>query len=392
MTAAVAAPPAAGDAPARVHLATLKLADFRNYTTLSLALTPGLVALVGDNGAGKTNLLEAVSLLSPGRGLRRAPYEAIARQGASGGFAVAATLAGADGPVAIGTAVAVSADGGRSRRIRIDGTDASGAEALLDHLVVLWLTPAMDGLFTGPPGDRRRFLDRLVLAIDPAHAGRVAAYERVLSERNRLLEAHDQDRSWLDAIEAQIAELGVAIAAARAELVGCLAALADAAGTAGPGAFPAATLALAGDLEADLAGRPATAAEDAFRAALRDGRARDRAAGRALAGPHRADLLVTHRDKGMPAALASTGEQKALLIGLVLDHARLVASLTGRTPILLLDEVAAHLDVHRRAGLFERLGRLGAQALMTGTDPLLFELLGADALRLAVADGRVAGR
>ena len=392
MTAALATPPAAGDAPARVHLATLKLADVRNYAALSLALAPGLVALVGDNGAGKTNLLEAVSLLSPGRGLRRAAYEAIARHGSAGGFAVAATLAGADGPVAIGTAVTLAVDGGRSRRIRIDGTDAPGAEALLDHLAVLWLTPAMDGLFTGPPGDRRRFLDRLVLAIDAAHAGRVAAYERVLSERNRLLESPDHDRGWLDAVEAQIAELGVAIAAARAELVGCLAALADAAGAAGPGAFPAATLALAGDLEADLAGRPATAAEDAFRAALRDGRARDRAAGRTLAGPHRADLLVTHRDKAMPAALASTGEQKALLIGLVLDHARLVASLTGRTPILLLDEVAAHLDVHRRAGLFERLGRLGAQTLMTGTDPLLFELLGEDAQRLTVADGRVAGR
>ena len=380
-------PAAASPTAAAVHLSSLKLADFRNYATLSLPLAPGPVALVGDNGAGKTNLLEAISLLTPGRGLRRAAYETIARSGSAGGFAVAATLEGRDGPTAVGTAVQIAADGSRSRRVRIDGADAPGAEALLDHLAVLWLTPAMDGLFTGPPGDRRRFLDRLVLAIDAAHGGRVAAYERSLSERNRLLEAGDPDRRWLDAVEAQIAEFGVAVAAARRELVGCLAALAAAAPS--QDAFPAADLALAGDVEADLANRPAVAAEDAFRQALRDGRARDRAAGRALFGPHRADLLVTHRPKAMPAALASTGEQKALLIGLVLDHARLVASLTERAPVMLLDEVAAHLDARRRAGLYERIARLGVQAFMTGTDPMLFELLGPDALRLTVADGRV---
>jgi DNA replication and repair protein RecF len=383
---------AAAPAAAPVHLSALKLSEFRNYPHLSLALRRGPVAIVGDNGAGKTNLLEAISFLSPGRGLRRAPYEAVARTGSPGTWAVAATLETIDGPVALGTGLVAAGDGARGRRVRIDGSDVP-AEALLDHLAVLWLVPAMDGLFAGPPGDRRRFLDRLVLAIDAGHAARVSAYERALTERNRLLEIAEPDRRWLDAVEAQIAGLGIAIAAARRELVGCLAGLGEE--TAGPGddaaaSFPSADLALAGEIESALAEEPATLAEDRFARMLRDGRARDRAAGRTLSGPHRADFVVTHRDKAMPAALASTGEQKALLIGLVLAHARLVISLTGRTPVLLLDEVAAHLDARRRAGLFERIGRLGVQAFMTGTDPSLFALLSAAAQRLTVTDGHVA--
>jgi DNA replication and repair protein RecF len=366
-------------------LSTLRLTDFRNYPQLVLPLAAGAVVLVGDNGAGKTNLLEAVSFLSPGRGLRRAGNEAVARRGSPGAWAVAATLETPDGATAIGTGLAAAADAGRARRVRIDGRDAT-AEALSRHLAVLWLTPAMDGLFTGPPGDRRRFLDRLVLAVDAGHAARVAAYERAMTERNRLLEAGDADPRWLDAVEAQLAEAGVAMAAARRELVGCLDRLAEAAEG---GDFPAAGLALEGDLEADLADRPATAAEDGFRAALRDGRGRDRAAGRTLAGPHRSDLVVHHREKAMPAALSSTGEQKALLIGLVLAHAELVATLTGRTPVLLLDEVAAHLDARRRAGLFARIARLGAQTFMTGTDAALFALLEGPGARFSVAAGTV---
>jgi DNA replication and repair protein RecF len=364
-------------------LSTLRLTDFRNYGRLVLGLGPGAVVLVGDNGAGKTNLLEAVSFLSPGRGFRRAANEAVARRGSAGAWAVAATLAGADGETAIGTGLS-EGDLGRARRVRVDGQDAT-AETLSRLLCVLWLTPAMDGLFTGPPGDRRRFLDRLVLAVDAGHAARVAAYERAMTERNRLLEQGGEAR-WLDAVETQLAETGVAVAAARREVVGCLERLAAAADGAD---FPVAVLALAGEIDDDLAARPATAVEDGLRAALRAGRARDRAAGRTLDGPHRSDLLVSHREKAMPAALSSTGEQKALLIGLVLAHAELVAALTGRTPLLLLDEVAAHLDARRRGGLFARLARLGAQTFMTGTDTALFDLVAAPAQRFTVAAGTV---
>ncbi|MQT13007.1 DNA replication/repair protein RecF [Segnochrobactrum spirostomi] len=377
---------AAGDGAAPVRLLALQLADFRNYAALMLPLDGRPVVLTGDNGAGKTNLLEAVSLLSPGRGLRRATYEALARRGGSGGWSVAAAIEGPEGRVRIGTGLDPGGEGGRSRRIRIDGADARSAEALLDHIRVLWLTPAMDGLFTGPAGDRRRFLDRLVLAIDAAHASRVSAYERALAQRNRLLESHVPDPAWLDAVELQIAELGTAVAAARRELVACLAELAPEPDD----TFPAADLALEGEIEARIAaGAPASAVEEAFRAGLAAGRGLDRAAGRTLTGPHRSDLVVVHRAKAMPAALASTGEQKALLIGLVLAHARLVARLTRQVPVLLLDEVAAHLDSHRRAGLFARLERLGTQAFMTGTDTALFEALGDRAQRFTVADGGV---
>ncbi len=378
-----------GDGAETVFLSAVALTDFRNYTQLSLKLDRRPVVLVGENGAGKTNLIEAVSLLSPGRGLRRATYEALARVGGTGGWTVSAVVQGPDGPVRIGTGLdPAPSDGGqaaRSRRIRIDGEEERSSEALARHLGVLWLTPAMDGLFTGPPGDRRRFLDRLVLAIDAGHGQRVSAYERALAQRNRLLEDYGADRRWLDAIETQIAALGTAIAAARRELVGCLAELAPEADD----LFPAAELSLEGEIEASVGEMSAVAAEDGFRARLAEGRARDRAAGRTLAGPHRSDLAVVHSAKGMPASRASTGEQKALLIGLVLAHARLVARLTRRTPLLLMDEVAAHLDTRRRAGLFARIAALGTQAWMTGTDAALFEAIGDDAQHFAVDDGRV---
>lgn len=376
--------------PSPVAVARLKLSDFRNYAALDLALCGRAVVLVGENGAGKTNLLEAVSFLSPGRGLRRATLEEVARFGGSGTWAVAASLEGPDGQVQIGTGLAATGGETRTRTILIDHEPARSADALLDHCRVLWLTPAMDGLFTGPAGDRRRFLDRLVLSMDAGHGARVSAYERAIRGRNRLLEEARPDARWLDALETEIAELAVAIAAARRELVGALsAAIAQARGAS---AFPHAELALEGTLERELEAASAVEAEDRHRARLREGRGRDAAAGRTLEGPHRSDLLVTHGPKGVAAGRASTGEQKALLLGLVLAQARVVGRLTGRAAILLLDEVAAHLDAGRRAALFDTLEDLGGQAFMTGTDAGLFEAVAGRAEMFTVAEGRLERR
>ncbi|MDQ0314170.1 DNA replication/repair protein RecF [Amorphus orientalis] len=374
---------------ARVALTALTLTDFRNYAHLALKLDGRSVVLVGANGSGKTNLLEAVSFLSPGRGLRRAPYDTVARSGGSGGWTVHAELETASGPVAIGTGIAPDAGGPRSRRIRIDGEDASSSDALLSHLDVVWLTPAMDGLFTGPAGDRRRFLDRLVMGLDPAHGRNATRYEKAVRHRNRLLEDPGADAGWFDAIETEIAQHGAAIAAARADLVARFRNAIDAIPP-DASAFPRAHLALDGDFEARTDGADAQERAETFRRLLSEGRPRDRAAGRTLTGPHRADLVVTHADKAMPAAQASTGEQKALLIGLILAHAELIADANRRAPVLLLDEVAAHLDPNRRAALYDRLERLGGQIFMTGTDPILFEAIGERAEIFHVADGRLA--
>lgn len=373
----------------RIRITGLKLSDFRNYARLALALDGRHVVLAGENGAGKTNILEALSYLSPGRGLRRATLDDVARQGGTGGWAVAATLSDGRDEVSIGTGLVADAGGSdRQRRIRIDGATARTSDELLDHVRVLWLTPAMDGLFVGPAGDRRRFLDRLVLAIDRDHGRRVAAFERAMRERNRLFETGRGETAWFDGLEAQMAELGVAIAAARAELIACFARLiAEQHDPASP--FPDAELALDGVLEARVSDRPAIEVEDAYRTDLAENRRRDRAAGRTLSGPHRSDLRVRHGRKAMPAEQCSTGEQKALLLGLVLAHARLVGEMTGRAPLLLLDEVAAHLDRHRRAGLFDAIERLGVQAWMTGTDRALFDALGDRAQRFEVSAGTV---
>ncbi len=375
-------------AAARAAITSLKLTDFRNYPSLALALDERPVVLTGPNGAGKTNLLEAVSFLSPGRGIRGARIEAVARQGSDGGWGVAATVTNAAGMVDLGTGV-VNGEGGPEtrRRVRVNHAAAGSSAAFLDHLRVVWLTPAMDGLFTGPPADRRRFLDRAVLAIDKAHGTRANAFERAMRGRNRLLAEPSPDSRWLDAIEVEMAELGVAIAAARREWAGLTVAML---GQAGAGPFPAALIALDGTIETDLDGHAASAAEDAYRRTLHDGRRRDAAAGRTLAGPHRSDLIVRHGPKDMPAETCSTGEQKALLVGLVLAQTRLVAKLTGETPIVLLDEIAAHLDESRRAALFDLLGELGCQAFMTGTDDAVFAPLGDRAQRLGVAEGKVA--
>jgi DNA replication and repair protein RecF len=373
--------------PHKVFLSRLKLGDFRNYAGLSLDLDARHVVLTGENGAGKTNLMEAVSFLSPGRGLRRAAYADVARVGAETGFSVFAELDGMDGPVEIGTGTA-GAEEGQTRRLRLNGTTAKTVDELLDHLRVLWLTPAMDGLFTGGSGDRRRFLDRLVLSLDPEHGRRATDYERAMRSRNKLLSEGRADPVWLTGLERQMAELGIAMALARQEMLGLLAGLVDR--NHEGGVFPAADLALSGFLDGEWH-RPAFDLEEQYLEMMKNGRYRDAAAGRTLDGPHRSDLLIRHRAKNMEAARCSTGEQKALLVGLVLAHARLVGNMTGHAPILLLDEIAAHLDEGRRAALFDLVDDLRGQAFMTGTDQSMFSALGDRARYLTVANGTVSG-
>ncbi len=403
-------------------LSRLVLTDFRNHADLTLTPGPGFVVLTGENGAGKTNILEAVSLLAPGRGLRRAALGEMARQGGAGGFGVAATLfpersqksatefpsrlreglgegatyvlaSGVEenaslprplpqaegeleaqgqiqtsGEVDVATGTLASAP--ERRIVRIQGATTT-ANALAEWLTILWLTPAMDRLFVAPAGERRGFLDRLTLALAPSHAHHAARYDAAMRARNRLLADEGRpDGDWLSALEAQMAEHGAAVDAARREtvtLLGTRLAHQD------DGPFPRAGLTLEGwtgdttRLQADLA----------------QGRARDAAAGRTLSGPHRVDLIVTHLDKARAASLASTGEQKALLLGIVLAHADLVAERTGQPPVLLLDEVAAHLDPARRAALFARLAGRG-QVWMTGTEDALFDAIGPQATRIAV--------
>ncbi len=378
---------AAGDMR-RPRIRRLTLANFRSYAALDLAVEARVVALVGDNGAGKTNALEALSMFTPGRGLRRAELAELAREGGSRSWAVSIEIDAEGGPLQLG-AGQDAPDGfvPGQRRFRVDREPAASARAFADHVRVLWLTPAMDALFIGPAGDRRRFLDRLVLAVDSEHAARVAALERALRNRNRLLETGG-DALWLDAAERELAGLAIAVAAARSETVSRLAALIEA-GRDEASAFPWAHLALDGDIERLMAGRPAIEVEDIYRAILRDQRGRDAAAGRALVGPQTSDLIVWHGPKGVEAARASTGEQKALLVGLVLAHARLVGAMGGVAPIMLLDEIAAHFDPSRRAALYSDLARLGGQVWMSGADPGAFAELGADAQRYRVSGGAI---
>lgn len=367
-----------------MHVTRLKLTGYRNYDQCALAFDARHVVLTGDNGAGKTNLMEAVSLLTPGRGLRRAAYGDIPRAGSEGGFSVFAVIEGMEGEAEIGTGFDPAQD--TTRRVRINGAPAKSADDLLDHLRILWLTPAMDGLFTGPAGDRRRFLDRLVLSIDPAHGKRALDYERAMRSRNRLLSDGRADPAWLDGLEGQMAELGVAILMARQEVVGLLSGLVERQGSAET--FPTARL----ELEGFSPTEPGLAASDTeawFGDLLRTTRHRDAAAGRTLDGPQRMDLSVFHRNKDIAAALCSTGEQKALMIGLILAHARLVRDLVRHPPLLLLDEIAAHLDEGRRAALFDLVDDLGGQAFMTGTDTALFDALGNRGQRFNVTSGAV---
>lgn len=371
----------------QTHVARLLLSDFRNYESLTLELSPGAIVLTGENGAGKTNLLEAVSFLTPGRGLRRASHEDIAKADAPNGFAVHARIEGAFGEVEIGTGTAGADGETTSRKVRINGANARSADEMLEWVRVIWLVPAMDALFTGPAAERRRFIDRLVLAIDPAHGKRAIDYEKAMRSRNRLLADNVRDDAWFDAIEVQMAETGTAIAAARVELVRLLAGMIERLPNDSP--FPKADIALSGTIEEALNGAAATDVEEMYRRALSENRHRDRAAGRTLEGPHRSDLNVRHRPKNMAAALCSTGEQKALLTGLVLSHARLVAELSGAPPILLLDEIAAHLDAGRRSALFDILEELNCQAFMTGTDAALFSSLQGRAQFFSVSGGLI---
>jgi len=349
-----------------VPVSRLTLDQFRSYPSALIELGPGFVLLSGDNGAGKTNLLEAVSLLSPGRGLRGAALSEMARIGGPGGFAVAARL----GESEIGTGTLAVAP--ERRQVRVNGAPAS-VNSLGEWLSVLWLTPAMDRLFSGSAGDRRRFFDRLVLALEPAHAHHSSRYEAAMRARNKLL-ADDApaDAAWLAALEQQMAEHGSAIGDARSRAIAALDARLDAAPE---DQFARASLALTGWQQVDLS------------AELRASRSRDAAAGRATVGPHRQDVVVMHRAKQMPAAQSSTGEQKALLLGIVLGHAELVAERRGELPVLLLDEVAAHLDPARRSALFARLEGRG-QVWMTATEAGLFEGIG-DASRFHVEGGAI---
>lgn len=349
-------------------LTRLSLTDFRNHADAVLHAAPGFVLLSGPNGAGKTNILEAVSLLAPGRGLRRAALSDMARQAGPGGFAIAARL---EDSTEIGTGTLATAP--ERRQVRINGA-ASSVNALSERLSVLWLTPAMDRLFSDSASGRRRFLDRLVLALEPAHAHHAARYEAAMRARNKLLAEPDgADPQWLSALEAGMAEHGAAVSDARHRTVEALAATIA---QADDGSFPRAGLALTGWAGADLA------------ATLRANRGRDAAAGRSTEGPHRQDLDVSYAAKKQPAALGSTGEQKALLIGIILAHADLVTEQRGAPPVLLLDEVAAHLDPARRAALYDRLAGRG-QVWMTGTEAGLFDGIAA-ATRFHVADGGVA--
>jgi DNA replication and repair protein RecF len=376
--------------PSRIH--RLTLTHFRNYRAAGLQARGDVVVLVGPNGAGKTNCLEAISFLSPGRGLRRATIEDVADNQGNGSWAVSAEVEGALGLATLGTGIdAPGADApATGRRCRIDREPVGSATAFGDHLRMVWLTPAMDGLFLGAASERRRFFDRLVLAIDSDHSSRVSALDRSLRSRNRLLEVRNYDDHWCDAIERETAELAVAVAAMRGQTVTRLAAMLRARGE--NSAFPSAQIALDGWMENALVNETATAVEDRYRKILRDSRARDAAAGRTLDGPHLTDLQVIYAPKNMPARDASTGEQKALLIGLVLAHASLVAEMTGITPLLLLDEVVAHLDPSRRAALFDELAKLGAQVWMTGADPAAFTDIGASGEIFDVDSGRIARR
>ncbi|MCA0423868.1 MAG: DNA replication/repair protein RecF [Proteobacteria bacterium] len=370
---------------ARCRVNRLQITDFRTYAHAEIHPGGGLVVLTGENGTGKTNLLEAVSLLTQGRGLRRADLSDMVRQSGGGGFAVAADAEGGAGPCQLGTGLIRGEPG---RKARINRAPVSSVAAFADHMRIVWLTPDQDGLFRGGAGDRRRFLDRLVLAVDPGHGARISALERALRARNRLVEQPSGDDRWLDAAEREVAELGIAAAAARQETVDRLAHLiAETRGDHGP--FPHAEIALEGALESQLRLGSAGAAEDWYRAALAESRPRDRAAGRTLIGPQTSDLVVRHGPKDMPAHLSSTGEQKALLIGIVLAHARLVASMSGMAPLVLMDEVAAHLDPVRRSALVSLLGDLGGQIWMTGADPAQFSDLPRDAARFLVSPGAV---
>jgi DNA replication and repair protein RecF len=392
-------PPASAIVPANGPLAIrqLRLTEFRNYRRARIELAPTPVVLTGENGAGKTNLLEAVSFLVPGRGLRRSRLDEVRRQPRPGetpvpsGWAVAAVLDGPDGRVVLGTGLeatpAANGDGDGGRRVvRIDGRTAASQLALGQHVAAIWLTPQLDRIWVDGPGNRRRFLDRMVAAFDPAHAGSLAAYEQAMRQRARLLAEGRSDPHWFTALEDTMARHGVALTVARMDLVARL----DQAARLGVGPFPRASLALAGEVETWMAAMAALDAEDRLRLRLAANRGVDQQAGITTCGPHRSDIAVRHLDRDIAAADGSTGEQKAVLVAIVLAHARLATLARGRPPLLLLDEIAAHLDARKRAALFAEIVALGAQAWMTGTDASTFSPLAGQAQFLRIEDGEIA--
>lgn len=358
---------------------SLQLTHFRCYDGARLdGLTSGPVVLTGPNGAGKTNVLEAVSLLSPGRGLRGARVLEMQRRDAPSPWVISAEAETPFGSVRIGTGLDAQA-ATEKRIVRINGETARAQTALAEYLACVWLTPQMDRLFIEGSSSRRKFLDRLIFAFDPGHAGRVTRYENAMSQRSKILRENERpDPVWLDGLEAQMAETGVAIAAARREFLSVLQGACDQ-GDIAETLFPRAFMALRGTIEELLGQAPALEVEDMFRYQLRESRGMDARTGGAATGPHKADLAVTYAAKDMPADQCSTGEQKALLIGITLAHSRLMAAERGAPPVLLLDEVAAHLDENRRAALYDILLALGGQVWMTGTDALLFDSLKARA-------------
>jgi DNA replication and repair protein RecF len=360
----------------RIWIGKLTLTDFRNYRSATLTPRPDPAVLLGANGAGKTNCLEAISLLTAGRGLRSLPFSELARSGGTGGWAVAAKVFAGAEEIEIGTGVQIPPGailGVRAPRIvKIDGTQAKGSGALA-RIRMVWLTPAMDSLFVGAASERRRFIDRLVLSLEPAYAGAAAAYDRAMRQRNKALEAFSPPQ-LLDSIEVQMAGAASEIAAMRQRAIQSLASeIARERDSAPDSAFPWARLSLEGHLEEQAGRMPASEIRESYVRLLAQSRDRDRAAARTLIGPHRSDLEVTHGPKDTPAKMCSTGEQKALLVGLALAQARLVKEVSGGvSPLILLDEIAAHLDAERRAALFSSIARLNAQVWMTGTDSSTF--------------------
>jgi DNA replication and repair protein RecF len=369
----------------------LTLTNFRNYEALRLEPGLGFVVLTGPNGAGKTNLLEAISLLSPGRGLRGEEFQVLARNHTARQWAVAAETILPTGPQQLGTAwgMADAEDDmmPTTRSSMVDGIPHKTVGALAGQLRLLWLTPAMDRLFSGSPGERRRFFDRLVGLFDHEHAARVNRFDKLLRERNKVLQDQHSDAVWLSSLEAQMAEYAVAIAAARSNAVGIIARYFDRSSTDGP--FPWGRVTALGELELLAAHMTSVRVEDDYRRILHDGRGLDRSAGRCLRGPHRSDFEVVHGPKDMVAEACSTGEQKALLLGLILAQAEAAKAVLGAAPLLLLDEVTAHLDKARRHGLFGLLQRLGGQVWMTGTDAVLFDGIAAAAVVYRVENGHI---
>ncbi|XDA98322.1 DNA replication/repair protein RecF [Sulfitobacter sp. LCG007] len=352
-------------------LTSLTLSHFRSHKAARIAVDARPVAIHGRNGAGKTNLLEALSLLSPGRGLRRASAEDMTRRPEALGWKLHAHLDGPEGAHEI----EIWSEAGSARQLRLDGKPLPQT-ALARVARVLWLIPAMDRLWIEGAEVRRRFLDRMTLSFEPDHADLSIAYEKAMRERNRLLKDMVRDPVWYRALEARMAETGIAIETNRANALSRLQAAQDGAAS----SFPAARL----EITQPESAMPATVEE--LREALADSRSRDMAAGRSLVGPHRADLAGTYAEKDVPARDCSTGEQKALLVSLILANARALAEETGAAPLLLLDEVAAHLDPGRRAALYDEICALGAQAWMTGTESELFGALGDRAQYLEVSD------